>query len=105
MAHNPTLSPEEAKKANVKKIWKVAGILATVTAIEFALALNWPDGMGRGMLNVLFVLLTIIKAFYIVAEFMHLKGEVKTLIFAIILPLVFVIWFLTALYLEGGSHI
>lgn len=105
MAHNPTLSPEEAKKANIKKIWKVAGILAAVTSVEFVLALNWPDGMGRGMLNILFVLLTLVKAFYIVAEFMHLRGEVKTLIFAIIFPMAFVIWLLVALTLEGRAHI
>ncbi len=103
MAHNPALSPEEAKKANVKKIWTVALILAVVTAVEFAFALNWPDGASRTMLNVLFVLLTIVKAFYIVAEFMHLRGEVKILIFAIIFPLAFVVWLLVALLIEGGN--
>lgn len=103
MAHNPALSPEEAKKSNIRKILKVALILAVVTIIEFAFALNWPDGADRMMLNVLFILLTLVKAFYIVAEFMHLRGEVKTLVFAIILPLVFVVWLLVALAIEAGS--
>jgi cytochrome c oxidase subunit IV len=51
----------------------------------------------------IFVLMTLVKAFYIVGEFMHLKGEVKTLIWSIVLPLVFVIWLIIALLLEGDS--
>ncbi len=101
MAQDPTLSPEEAKKANIKHIVKVALILAVVTAIEFAFALNWPDGTSRLMLNILFVVLTIVKAFYIVAEFMHLSGEVRSLRWAIVFPLIFVVWLLVALLVEG----
>jgi cytochrome c oxidase subunit IV len=47
--------------------------------------------------------MTLVKAFYIVGEFMHLKGEVKTLIWSIVLPLVFVIWLIIALLLEGDA--
>jgi cytochrome c oxidase subunit 4 len=46
--------------------------------------------------------MTIVKAFYIVGEFMHLKHEVKTLIWAILLPAIFVVWLLIALIYEGG---
>jgi len=101
--HDPSMSPEEIKKANIKKIWQVAGILAAVTALEFILAFTWPESMDRLMLNILFIILTLIKAFYIVAEFMHLKGEVKLLIYSIVIPLVFVVWLLVALLLEGDS--
>jgi len=101
--HDPSLSPEEIKKANIRGIVKVAIILGVVTGIEFAFALNWPDGVSRTPLNILFILLTLVKAFYIVAEFMHLKGEVKTLILAIVFPVLFVIWLLVALLWEGGS--
>jgi cytochrome c oxidase subunit IV len=38
-----------------------------------------------------------------VAEFMHLKGEVKTLIWSIMIPLVFVVWLIVALLVEGGA--
>ncbi|MBU1823007.1 MAG: cytochrome C oxidase subunit IV family protein, partial [Bacteroidetes bacterium] len=51
----------------------------------------------------LFVGLTIVKAFYIVGEFMHLKHEVKSLIWSILIPCIFVVWLLLALMLEGGS--
>jgi cytochrome c oxidase subunit 4 len=38
-----------------------------------------------------------------VGTFMHLKEEVKALIWTIVLPVLFVMWFLAALvYFEGG---
>lgn len=100
---NSTLSPEEMKKANVKKIWRGALILAVVTGIEFALAFMWPESVSRTPLNILFIVLTLVKAFYIVAEFMHLEHEVPQLIYSILIPTVFVVWLIIALFMEGGS--
>ncbi|MEH0155332.1 cytochrome C oxidase subunit IV family protein [Limibacter armeniacum] len=101
--YDTTLSPEELKKKNVLHIWKVAGILAIITGIEFALAFMWPESIDRSILNVLFVLLTLVKAFYIVAEFMHLKHEMKSLIWSVLLPLAFLVWLLVALSKEGSA--
>jgi cytochrome c oxidase subunit IV len=47
--------------------------------------------------------MTIVKAFYIVGEFMHLKHEVKALIWALLIPTIFVVWLLIALIFEGGN--
>jgi cytochrome c oxidase subunit IV len=47
--------------------------------------------------------MTIVKAFYIVGEFMHLKHEVKSLIWAVLIPAIFVVWLLVALMFEGGN--
>jgi cytochrome c oxidase subunit 4 len=94
----PSVIP--ANKEHIKKIWQTAGILALVTAVEFILAFTMPRG---GLLISLFIILTIVKAFYIVAEFMHLRHEIKTLIYTIIVPTVFVIWLILALLLEGGN--
>ena len=101
--HDPSLSPEEIRKANVRKILRVMFILAAVTIVEFIFAFSWPSAADRTLLNILFLALTIVKAFYIVAEFMHLGGEVKTLILAIILPMVFVVWLTVALWIEGAA--
>lgn len=87
-------------KAKVKKIWTVAGILALVTAIEFVFAFTMGAGNAR---TAIFIILTIVKAFYIVGEFMHLKHEVKVLIWSILIPMLFVIWMLIAFVYEGGS--
>jgi cytochrome c oxidase subunit IV len=99
-AHAENLTPEEIRKKNVNRVLVVTGILAGITAVEFLLAFTMSAGMGR---NIIFILLTIAKAFYIVADFMHLRHEVKTLILAIILPAAFVVWLIVALLAEGGN--
>ena len=63
MADYSALSPEEAeikRKANVKRIWTVAGILSVITTIEFIFALGWPESMNniRWVLNMIFFTLT-----------------------------------------------
>jgi len=92
--------PQPVDKAKIRNIVRVALILAGVTAIEFLIAFT----MDPGPLKVaIFIGLTIVKAFYIVAEFMHLKHEVKVLIYSIIIPMIFVMWLLVALIYEGGA--
>jgi cytochrome c oxidase subunit IV len=86
--------------ANTKAIWRTFYILSAVTALEFVIAFTMPAGTLRVSI---FVGMTIVKAFYIVGEFMHLKHEVKSLIWAILLPVLFVAWLLLALMYEGGS--
>jgi cytochrome c oxidase subunit IV len=100
MSQDTTLSSEEISKKKIHTIWKVAGILGLVTAIEFGIAFS---SINDTLKIFLFVGLTIVKAFYIVGEFMHLKHEVKFLIWSIMLPLIFVCWLIVALIVEGGS--
>jgi len=98
MHEEQTFTPEPADKAKIRHILKVMGILAFVTAIEFLLAFTVPSGW---FLTSIFVILTLVKAFYIVSEFMHLGHEVKALIWSIVLPLLFVVWLIIALIYEG----
>ena len=97
-----TVQVQPPDKAKIRLIWKTAGFLAAVTAVEFAVAFLAPEDWQVFKVAV-FVALTIVKAFYIVAEFMHLKYEVKVLIWSIIIPMIFVVWLLVALIYEGGS--
>ncbi len=101
MAEVSNLSPEEASKATIRRVWKTAGILAFITAIEFAIAFT--PGIGHTLKVAIFVSLTIVKAAYIVGEFMHLRYEVKILIWSILIPVIFIIWLIIALLVEGGS--
>jgi cytochrome c oxidase subunit IV len=94
----PIVLPRD--KAKIAKIWKTALILAIVTTIEFILAFTVVRG---SLLTAIFVGLTLVKAFYIVGEFMHLKYEVKLLIWSIILPILFVVWLIVALLAEGEA--
>jgi cytochrome c oxidase subunit IV len=89
--------------ANTKMIWRTFIILLVATALEFIIAFNIPHTMKLTRI-LIFVLMTIFKAFYIVGEFMHLKHEVKTLIWIILVPTGFVVWLLVALIYEGGHH-
>lgn len=93
-----TVLPPDREK--IKKLWTVAGILGIVTALEFAVAFGVPHEYQT--LRVwIFIGMTIVKAFYIVGEFMHLRHEAKVLIWSILIPMVFVVWMLVAFVYEG----
>ena len=87
-----------------KKIWNVFFILLGITCVEFIIALYLvPHGIIPGHLaNPIYIVLTLFKAFYIVAYFMHLKFETLSLIFAIIVPILFIIGLI--LVLTNESH-
>ena len=88
------------QKANTGAIWRTFWILLAVTALEFVIAFTSDSKMFR---ITTFLLLTIVKAFFIVGEFMHLKHEVKSLIWSILIPVIFVVWLVIALMVEGSS--
>ncbi|WP_234736390.1 cytochrome C oxidase subunit IV family protein [Tellurirhabdus bombi] len=90
----------EIAPPQTKGIWRTFYILSAITALEFLIAFTIPAGTLK---IAIFIGLTIVKAFYIVGEFMHLKHEVKTLIWSVLLPCIFVVWLLLALLMEGGS--
>jgi cytochrome c oxidase subunit IV len=91
------LPPDREK---IKKLWTVAGILLLITVIEFIIAFTIDAGTLK---TTTFILLTIVKAGYIVGEFMHLRYEVKVLFWSILIPMVFIIWMLVAFVYEGMS--
>lgn len=87
-----------------KRIWRVFWILFGITCIEFFIALylvpNYPS--FHPFANPLYIILTLLKAFFIVGYFMHLKFERMSLIFAIIVPILFIIGLI--LVLTNESH-
>jgi hypothetical protein len=56
------------------------------------------------MFNILYIFLTLVKAFYIVAEFMHLRHELKNLLMTIVVPLFLFVWFIAAFLWDGDSY-
>ena len=106
MAHHPAQSdpneyPTEVGKPHTRVIWMTFLILCGITAVEFVFAFFMEAGTLR---TTIFVILTIFKAFYIVGEFMHLKHEVKSLIWAVLVPMGLVVWLLVALIVEGTYY-
>jgi cytochrome c oxidase subunit 4 len=102
MAHSEevhvTVIPPNKEK--IKKLWTVALILLIITVVEFIIAFSVPHEFKTTRVAI-FILMTIVKAAYIVGEFMHLRHEAKVLIWAILIPMVFVIWMLVAFVYEG----
>lgn len=86
-----------------KKIWQVFAILLVITVIEFIIAL-WviPNGyMSHALGNFIYIALTLLKAFYIVAYFMHLKYEKLGLQLSLSVTFIFIIYFIVLMLIEG----
>ena len=90
--------PPDTKK--IKKLWMTALILLIITIVEFIVAFTVPHEL-KDLRVWTFILMTIVKAAYIVGEFMHLRYEAKVLLWSILIPMVFVIWMLVAFVYEG----
>lgn len=93
-----TLKVVPRDEQKIRKIWKTALILLLITMGEFVLAFTIDRGI---LLYTIYMLLTIWKAKYIIMEFMHLKEEVKILMYSIIVPLIFLVWLTLVLMQEG----
>ncbi|MCA8831281.1 cytochrome C oxidase subunit IV family protein [Hymenobacter pini] len=103
MAHHAphhSTQPGEIPQPNTGWIWKTFWIISAITALEFAIAFLMPASTFR---NSIFIILTIFKAFFIVANFMHLKDETKGLIWSIMIPMALLVWLLVALITEGNA--
>lgn len=102
--HSDVHAHGEHEGMTKKKIWSVFGILLLITVIEFIIAL-WaiPHGlMTQHFGNYVYIGLTLLKAFYIVAYFMHLKYEKLGLQLALSVSFVFIIYFIALMLVEGG---
>ena len=97
----------EKQKPQTKELWRVFWILLVITAIEFLIAFQISSDypVGKWLKISLFIILTFVKSFFIVGNFMHLRYEVKSLIWTIVIPVVFVIWLLAALVIYEGGYI
>lgn len=90
-------------------IWRTFWILLIVTTVEVALGIIKPEFLlgnlfGTSILNYIFIILTLVKAYFIVAFFMHLKYEKSSLNWTIYLPALILIPYLTFIVLTEGSY-
>lgn len=87
-------------KSKIKQIWKIALYLGAITSVEFIIAFTIDAGAAK---TFVFIALTIWKAFFIVSEFMHLGHERKSLVWSILLPLLFIIFLIFILMYQGAA--
>lgn len=104
--HTPDHEHAEHASMSKKKIWQVFFYLLGITALEFfiALVLVQKGMIPHGIANFTYIVLTLLKAYYIVAYFMHLKFENMTLITSIVVSLIFIVY-LIILVLNEGSYL
>ncbi|RYJ43346.1 cytochrome C oxidase subunit IV family protein [Flavobacterium beibuense] len=98
-------------ESNTKRIWFVFGLLSVITVVEVALGIAKPDFLYKTdlfnmhLLNWIFIILTVAKAYYIMWAFMHLEGEKANLRWSIVAPLVFLIIYLVFILLIEGNYV
>ena len=88
-----------------KAIWRTFWVLLVITCIELTIGMFIAPRFHSLKLwfNVLYIILTAAKAFYIIAEFMHLRHEIKNMIMTIAVPACLFLWFIGAFLWDGNS--
>lgn len=99
-------SEEEGRKLRAS-IWRVTLLLAVITTVEVALGAYWhnwfPDSWGH--VKLAFIVLTMVKATYIVMRFMHLGDERRNIRSIILLPYGLFIMYLVFIAVWESNYI
>ena len=106
-ALNSHHSEEEGAKIR-KNIWKVTGILTLLTTVEVMMGIYFKrsETFTWTMIKWSFIILTLVKAAYIVLVFMHLGDERSNLKKVIIAPYMLFIGYLIFIAIsEGFGHL
>jgi cytochrome c oxidase subunit 4 len=98
-------SHSQEPQFSTKPIWRTFWVLLGITMVELILATihlktEFPPKL---VLNGMYLILTCAKAFYIIAEFMHLRHEIKNMIMTMALPALLFVWFIIAFLWDGSS--
>lgn len=97
---------EEAGKKIRKKIYFVTVLLSVITAVEIAMGIFFKRGEGGWeFVKWSFIIMTLVKAGYIVLVFMHLGDEQKNLKWTILAPYILFICYLLFIALTEGTYI
>ena len=97
-------------KSNTQKIWGVLILLSIITAVEVLLGIYKPEWgrtvfLGMKALNWIFIVLTIVKAYYITWDFMHMRDETKALRRMVVWTAIFLICYLLYILLQEAGYI
>jgi len=97
-------------KTITQKIWGVLILLSIVTGVEVFLGITKPDilltyFMNMKILNWIFISLTIVKAYYITWDFMHMRDETKILRRTVVWTFVFLVLYLVFILIQEAGYI
>ena len=133
MAHEHNLAIFRGRlkfKSNEQKIWGVLILLSIITGVEVVLGIYKPvglmtpwitpfeGGLGATLMNIIlspfifliplnfiFLVLTIIKAYYITWDFMHMRDEKASLRRAVVWTFIFLALYIALIFLLEGDYI
>jgi cytochrome c oxidase subunit IV len=101
MAHHD----EGTGKKIRRKLWNVFWLLLAITIGEVLIGLYLQEAIGPLGLKIIFIGLTLFKAFYIVYTFMHLGEEARWTKWIIIAPFTaFILYFIVMLVAGEGGY-
>lgn len=106
-ALNAHHSEEEGRKIR-SNIWKVTGILTLLTTVEVFMGIYFKrsESFSWTAIKWTFIVLTLVKAAYIVLVFMHLGDERKNLKRVVLAPyVVFIAYLIFIAITEGFGHL
>jgi cytochrome c oxidase subunit IV len=97
-------------KSNTQKIWGVLIFLSLITFVEVILGIYKPESLeaqvlGMKGLNWIFIILTLVKAYYITWDFMHMRDETVGLRRAVVWTGIFLICYLIFILLQEGGYV
>lgn len=110
MANNDNNTAHHAHESHSKRIWQVFIILSVVTLVEVILGIIKPDFLmltyfiSLKLINWIFILLTVYKAYLITWAFMHMESETKGLRRAVVWTGIFLISYLAFVLLTEGDY-
>ena len=92
---------------DTRLIWRTFWVLTAITVFELFIAILYyeTDFLPKHILNGVFIIMTLAKAFFIIAEFMHLGHEIKNMVMTVAIPCLLFIWFVLAFLLDGNSYL
>lgn len=109
MAHHEHIAAHDAHEhgegMDKKRIWSVFFVLLALTCLEFLIALGFVHHWGilqkGALVNTIYIVLTLVKAYYIVAYFMHLKFEKSGFIVTVGIVFLLIIYAIVLILIEG----
>jgi hypothetical protein len=97
-------------KSNTQKIWGVLILLSIITAVEVVLGIYKPEALMESfasmkILNWIFIILTVVKAYYITWDFMHMRDETTVLRRVVVWTAIFLICYLVWILIQEAGYI
>ena len=91
---------------DTRLIWRTFWVLTAITVFELGIAILYyeTDFLPKHILNGVVLIITLAKAFFIIAEFMHLGHEIKNMVMTVAIPCLLFVWFVLAFTLDGSSY-